>query len=290
MVLENHKFLLQDNLLNSIYGNLISTLISFVVILLVYLLYHVLVVRKIENARQKQKMHVRAFYVACVVFVFLMAHVWVDGFTHLLTILGLVSAGLVVSNKETIMNFTGWLVITWRGLFSEEDLIQVQQYKGYVKRIGILYFTVYEVSDLGGGITGRVIRVPNGLISTNPIINFSQASHLHEERFVLSVSSDNDFDYLKQHIKTIVDETVKEFYQEKNGASPDYVAKQNRQMAGRIRLGVKVSIQPKSNNLSSVELTARYFCFSQDAEKIQEQILLRFLKSLKTEKSIKLAP
>lgn len=278
-----------DNFLHNIYGNLFDTLVSLVVITFVYLLFYFFMIRKITNVRQKQKSRIRAFYVACVIFVFLMAHVWVNGFTHLITILGLVSAGLVVTNKETIMNFVGWLVITWRGLFSEEDLIQIQQYKGYVKRIGILYFTLYEVSDTSGNITGRVIRVPNGLTSNNALVNYSQTSHVLEQCFTLLVTRDNDFDYLKLTLKTVVDDLLAEFYKSQSEFTADYLSKSSKQLLSRIQLGVNISLQPKTDNLSSLELVTHYFCFSQDAEKIRERVLLAFLSVIKNDSKIKMA-
>ncbi|MCX7120848.1 MAG: mechanosensitive ion channel [Gammaproteobacteria bacterium] len=281
--------LFPDNFLHDIYGNLFDTIISLVVIALVYFLFYFFAIRKISNARQKQKSRIRAFYVACVVFVFVMAHVWVNGFTHLVAILGLVSAGLVVTNKETIMNFVGWLVITWRGLFSEEDLIQIQQYKGYVKRIGVLYFTLYEVSDTSGNITGRVIRVPNGLTSNNALVNYSQTSHVLEQRFTISVSPNNDFDYLKQTLKTVVDDLLAEFYKSQSEFTADYLSKSSKQLLSRIKLGVNVSLSSKTDNLSSLELLTRYFCFSQDADKIRERVLLAFLEVIKNDPKVKMA-
>lgn len=281
---------MQYAFLTNIYKNLFSTIIAFVVIALIYFLVNILFIRKITGKHQKQKMRVRSFYVASVIFLFLMAHVWVDGFTHLLAILGLVSAGLVVTNKEIIMNFVGWLVITWRGLFSEDDLIQIQQYKGYVQRIGILYITLYEVSELSSNVTGRIIRVPNGLVSNNALINFSQTSHLLEQRFAITVSSENNFAELEKKFKTVVEMELSEYYRDKREFSESYLSKkQGRQLTSRIRLGAKITVRQKGDGLSMVTLTACYFCFSEDAEKIHERILLALLKLTAEEKLIKLA-
>ena len=275
--------------LNSFYSNLISTAIIFLVIVLLYVIFNFFIVRKVRDVRQKQKFRVRAFYVACVIFIVFMERVWVEGFTHLLAVLGLVSAGLVVTNKETIMNFVGWLIITWRGLFSEEDLIQIQQYKGYVKRIGILYVMLYEVTDANGDISGRIIRVPNGLVSTNPIINFSQTSNLFEQYVTVLFSSDNDFMALKEKVKALVDAVLTETYKDRQEYSLDYLSKRSRQLPNRVRLTARVSLQPKADNLSTVQMTVRYYCFSRDAEKIQEAILLSLLKSIKGDPAVKLA-
>lgn len=275
--------------LNSFYSNLMSTAIIFLVIVLLYVIFNFFIVRKVRDVRQKQKFRVRAFYVACVIFIVFMERVWVEGFTHLLAVLGLVSAGLVVTNKETIMNFVGWLIITWRGLFSEEDLIQIQQYKGYVKRIGILYVMLYEVTDANGDISGRIIRVPNGLVSTNPIINFSQTSNLFEQYVTVLFSSDNDFMALKEKVKMLVDAVLMETYKDRQEYSLDYLSKRSRQLPNRVRLTARVSLQPKADNLSTVQMTVRYYCFSRDAEKIQEAILLSLLKSIKGDPVVKLA-
>ncbi|AHB99143.1 mechanosensitive ion channel [Francisella orientalis] len=39
--------------------------------------------------------------------------------------LRLVAAGLIIVNKETVMNLVGWIIINWRSLFSEGDYIQI---------------------------------------------------------------------------------------------------------------------------------------------------------------------
>lgn len=274
---------------NSVYQNLASTIISLIAMVIVYLLIEFTYIRQIESRRRKERVRIRVFYILGVIFIILMAHVWVNGFTHLITVLGLVSAGLVVTNKETIMNFVGWLVIMWRGLFSEEDLIQIQQYKGYVKRIGVFYVSLYEVADESGNVTGRVIRIPNGLTTNNAIINFSQSSHLLEQRFSLLVSGNNDFIFLKQQVKSIVENVLAEYYQNKREFSADYISRHNKELSARIRLGVSVLLQPKEDNLETVNVLMRYFCFSNDAEKIREKVLLAFLKVTKNDNTIQLA-
>lgn len=275
---------MHNNFLSSFYGNLWNSAISFAVILLIYGTVNFLVLRKIDELPKKKNFRIRSFYVVAVVFLFIMAHVWVNGFTHLLAVLGLVSAGLVVTNKEIIMNFVGWLVITWRGLFAEDDLIQIQQYKGYVKRIGILYITLYEVSDTSGNMTGRVIRVPNGLTANNALINFLQSPHLLVQQIAFDVSSDNDFDYVKEHVKECVENTLSAIFTDKK----DYLGKRDKVFFGRTRLGVKVLLAPKPDNLSVVQLLIRYYCSSREADGVREQVLLTLLKSVKGDQAIKL--
>jgi small-conductance mechanosensitive channel len=221
---------------------------------------------------------------------FFMERIWVEGFTHLVALLGLVSAALVVTNKETIMNFVGCLVITWRDLFIENDLIQIQNYKGYVKSIGVLYFSLAEVSDgVHGDITGRIIRVPNGLVSNNALINFSQTSHLLEQKFSVIITQDSDVESSIQFVEHLVNEVIARVYSGKKEYSREYLGRRNKNLLAKMNLHAKVSITLKVDKPSGVELTARYHCFSQDAESIQQAIWINFLKLVKKQDAFALS-
>lgn len=81
--------------------------------------------------------------------------------------LGLVAAGLVVTNKESIMNFAGFLIINWRGIFTEDDFIQIQNHIGCVESIQPFYFKLYETTSTNQKqATGRAIKIPNSLVIT----------------------------------------------------------------------------------------------------------------------------
>lgn len=281
---------MQKLLLTEIYSNLFSTAIAMVVITFSMLLVDFLVARKIESTRQKRRFRIRSFYLACFIFIFFMARIWVEGFTHLIAVLGLVSAALVVTNKETIMNFVGWLIINWRALFAEDDLIQIQQYKGYVKSFGVLYFSLFEVSDRrNGSITGRVIRVPNGLVANNALINFSQTSRLLEQAFSIVITPDSDIEYAMKYLTELVNEVITTFYKGKRKFSSEYLVKHHKHLATFIDLNAKVTIQPKQDKPNGVELATHYYCFSQDSEHIQQQIWLKFLTQIKADPLINLA-
>ena len=280
---------MQTALLHEIYGNVLNTFIALIVVLITCLSVNFIVARKKENIKQKRKFRIRSFYVACFIFIFLMARIWVEGFTHLLAVLGLVSAALVITNKETIMNFVGWLIINWRNLFAEDDLIQIQDYKGYVKAFGVLYFTLSEVSEgVNGNITGRVIRIPNGLVVSHVLVNFSQTSHLLEQIFTIIITHDSDVRHAISFLTELVDCVISEYYQDKKEFSVDYLKKHNRHLSTQIHLGAKVSIKPRLTSPGGIELITRYYCFWKDAEKLQQRIWLSLLDAIKHEQQLKL--
>lgn len=276
--------------LHEIYGNIISTVITMFILGLIFLIIDFLFARKIDNNRKRRQFRIRSFYLTCFIFIFLLARIWVEGFTHFLAILGLVSAALVISNKETIMNFVGWLVINWRGLFSEDDFIQIQHYKGYVKSFGLLYFTLAEISDRGNGnVTGRLIRIPNGLVANNALINFSQNSHLLEQVFTTIISQECDPDYSINLLTMIVSDVVSSFYKNTTEYSMEYIKRNHKYLSDKIKLDVKVLFHVKLSKPTGFELSAHYYCFPEDAEKIQQSIALMLLKKAKDDDKIKLS-
>jgi len=280
---------MQNILMHEIYGNVISTVIALAAILLTSLFVVFFSTRNIDSRRRKRRFRVRTFYVASGIFLFLLARIWVEGFTHLLAVLGLVSAALVVTNKESIMNFVGWLIITWRGLFSEDDLIQIQQYSGYVVSMGMLYFTLAEVSSgVSHEVTGRVIRVPNGLVANNALINFSQTAHLLEQVFDIIIARDSDHEFAMRFLEDIINSQIKPCYKDRKEYSLEFLRKQHKEVADRMSLDVKVTLQPVLDKSLEIHLLAKYYCFSSDAEKLQQAIWKKFLSAAKDEPAIKL--
>ncbi|WP_235826851.1 mechanosensitive ion channel [Facilibium subflavum] len=108
---------------NQLFFQGVNTFVSAIAIALLAGIVFLLLKRKVTSKKQMRKIRSRVIYVAIVIFLLALIRIWIDGFSHLFTMLSLVAAGLVITNKENIMNFTGWTIINWRGLFSEGDAI-----------------------------------------------------------------------------------------------------------------------------------------------------------------------
>ncbi|MBF0239329.1 MAG: mechanosensitive ion channel family protein [SAR324 cluster bacterium] len=114
------------------------------------------------------------FYLITFFLIILLGKLWLGGLQPISTFLGITAAALVISQKETLTNFMGWIFIQWRHLFSIGDRIEIVNNKGDVVDIGIFYFTLMEV---GGWIqaeqsSGRLIKIPNSLVLNQPIANY----------------------------------------------------------------------------------------------------------------------
>lgn len=274
---------------SAIFLNVLSTLIAAAVLLMLFFIINAILTRKVEDIHKAQRIKTRLFYIIIVVFILALARIWVEGFTQLVAVLGLVSAALVITNKEVIMNFTGWLIIIWRALFSEEDLIEIQQYKGYVQNIRVLYFTLLEIEKGSNNIiTGRVIRIPNGLVINNAVINFSPA-HLLEQHFTVLFDRKTDLTLAKSMLQEIVDTTLRDFYREKREYTKTFLERRSRTVASMIHLQSVVTTKVKYDVPAGTLLTARYYCYANDQESIEEQMWEKLFKCLKNSSQVKLA-
>jgi small-conductance mechanosensitive channel len=158
---------------------LINSLFLTLFFIASYIAIQVAILRKIKNKKTLNLVNVRLRYFLIAIFMICFIKIWVDGFIQILAFIGFLSAAITITQKDNLMNLIGWLIINWRGLFHEEDYIKISNYIGYVKSIGILYFTLIEANnDFPGASTGRVIKLPNGMVARNPVTNFSQENYV----------------------------------------------------------------------------------------------------------------
>ncbi|MFZ9035387.1 MAG: mechanosensitive ion channel domain-containing protein [Francisellaceae bacterium] len=157
-----------------LYQHIFNTTILLVLFLLFFIAFRIFSHYRYDDVKRRKIIRLRFRYVLIIIFLILLIRVWVDGLTNIFTMLSLVAAGLVVTNKESIMNLIGYMVIQWRNVFAEGDYIEIASKSGYVIKTGPFYFSLSEIDPKKNIKLGKVIRVPNGLIINSIIINYSQ--------------------------------------------------------------------------------------------------------------------
>ena len=131
-----------------------------------------------------------------------------------------------------------------------------------------------------------MIRIPNGLVANNALINFSQNSQLLEQHFSIVFTRDSNVDDSIKLVCSTVDNIITRFYANRKEFSMLYLGKKNKHLVNRINLAANVSVHPKSDAPAGVELTVYYYCFIQDADKIQQTIWVELLDNLKANSTI----
>ena len=134
-----------------------------------------------------------AYITLIITTVFLIA-IWVDGLSQIGTFLGLVSAGVAIALKDLLVDFAGWLMLITKPPFEVGDRIQIGPHSGDVVDTSILHFHLLEIGNWvdSDQSTGRLIRIPNSKILTDPIANYTSEFPFlwHEIPVVVTFESD----------------------------------------------------------------------------------------------------
>lgn len=134
-------------------------------------------------------------YSAVVVAGIALTWIWLDAFNNLATYIGIVSAGIAISLSDLLKNIVGWAFILIRRPFKIGDRIEVGGQKGDVVDVRLFRFTMMEV---GGHMvaadqsTGRLLHIPNGIVFTQPIANYTEGFEYvwHELEVLVTFESD----------------------------------------------------------------------------------------------------
>lgn len=279
------KFFTQE-----IFSHLLKTGIVLVVMLLIYVGIYAIFGRKITQEKSKERFRVRLLYVVFILFLFMVTKIWVDGFSNLFYGISLVSAGLVVTNKESIMNFVGAMIIRWRGLFVEGDYIQIDKYSGFVHELGVMYFKLFEVSETSiRRSSGRMVKIPNGLIINNPVINYSLQNNVIEYKQSWIVTADSDIDLAKELIAHHARSVVYQFYEQNDHYNRRAMRRNCRRLARLIDLEVHVKTQMHFDKPAGVELIVSYYCFPHDKDLLDEAVRLNVLRAIRKNDQVQLS-
>jgi small-conductance mechanosensitive channel len=138
--------------------------------------------KNIENIYIINKiLNILNFSVAVLIIMFF----YIDNATYLVTILGFASAGIAIAMKDWFMNIFGWFAILVTGNFKVGDRIKVTLQNGNVEIIGdvvditmtriIIHEDVTLTTYSKNRRAGRIVFVPNNVIFTNPIFNYTHS-------------------------------------------------------------------------------------------------------------------
>ncbi len=152
-----------------------SILIIFILGLLRAIILRI-VWRRTEIVQSRYRWQKGATYTAVIIGFFLIMRVWFAGIQSLATYLGLVSAGIAIALKDLVSSFAGWIFLLWRRPFAVGDRIQIGHHRGDVIDIRVFKFSLMEIGNWVDAeqSTGRIIHVPNSMIFTDVMANYSQ--------------------------------------------------------------------------------------------------------------------
>jgi len=168
-----------------------------VVLLLTMTRWLVLVVvhRRIEDSTIWYRTRKLLSYVITLVGAVVLAAIWLEGAgSGLATYIGFLTAGIAIALSDVLKNLAGWAFILLRRQFRVGDRIEITGHRGDVVDIRAFRFTLMEVGNRNDAeqATGRLLHVPNGLVFTEVLANFTSGFEYiwHEIPVLITFESD----------------------------------------------------------------------------------------------------
>lgn len=212
--------------------------------------------RRVADLDRRYSLQKALDYTALAVGLLGIVRIWSAGLQSLATFFGLLSAGIAIALKDPLANLAGWLYILWRRPFDVGDRIEISGIAGDVIDRRFFQFSLLEIGNWvdADQSTGRIIHVPNGIVFTAPVFNYTQSFPFvwHEITFTLTFES--DWQAAKAALLEIITRLTADFMPEiekaARRASQKYLFK-----SGAITPIVYTRVGE-----SGIELTARFLC------------------------------
>lgn len=115
------------------------------------------------------------------------------------TVLGTCGAAVALALKDSLSNFAGGILIIINKPFSRGDYIEVGGVSGKVQEIDLMSSKLVTLDN-------KVITIPNGLLSTDTVINYSEQTTRRVD-CVFGVGYDSDIPQVKAIIAKVIEES-----------------------------------------------------------------------------------
>ncbi|GAB4533956.1 MAG: mechanosensitive ion channel [Anaerolineales bacterium] len=216
---------------------------------------HVLT-RRVADLERRYSLQKALEYTALGLGLLGIVRIWSEGLQSLATFFGLLSAGVAIALKDPLANLAGRVYILWRRPFDVGDRIEIGGVAGDVSDKHFFQFSLLEIGNWvdADQSTGRIVHVPNGIVFTAPVINYTQSFPFvwHEIAFTLTFES--DWQAAKTALLEIITRLTAPYMPEiekaARRASQKYLFK-----SGTITPIVYTRVAE-----SGIELTARFLC------------------------------
>ena len=237
-------------------GKIFASLVTILVLWLVRELVLRALIDRFKDARTRYQWRKTSAYVFFFTGALIIWPIWIEGFSSVATYLGLLSAGLAVALKDPIKDLIGLAFIMWRRSFEVGYRIQIGEYAGDVIDQRIFKFSLMEIGNWvdADQSTGRLLHIPNGMVFTQVLANYTKASDYIWNEIPVLVTFESDWQKAKQILSAIAED-----HSEKSVAS----AEQSFRKAGSrymLQYGALTSTVYTTVRESGVLLTVRYLC------------------------------
>jgi small-conductance mechanosensitive channel len=150
---------------------------------------------RVDDPRTRYQWTKVTSYIVSTVGLLTVGAVWLSGLRSIGTFLGLLSAGLAIALKDVVADLAAWLFIVFRRPFEVGDRIQIGPNAGDVVDLTLFQFTILEIGNWveADQSTGRIIHVPNALVFTQPLANYTAEFQYIWNEIGITVTFESDW-------------------------------------------------------------------------------------------------
>jgi len=161
--------------------------------------------RRVADPHDRYRWHKGTTYAMVVLGAVFIARIWLVDFGGLATYFGLLSAGLAIALKDPLANLAAWIFILWRRPFDVGDRVQLDDHAGDVVDIRLFQFTLLEIGHWveADQTTGRLIHLPNALLFTTPVANYTRGFQSIWTELPVTVTFESDWRKAKSLLQEI---------------------------------------------------------------------------------------
>ena len=226
-----------------------------------------------------------ATYVTTIVAVITLAFIWFDAFNELPTYLGLVSAGIAIALSDLLKNMAGWIYIVVRRPLWLGDRVEVDGTRGDVVDVRLFRFTLMEIGEWvhADQSTGRLVHVPNGLLFTKPMANYTEGFEYIWNEVPVTITFESNW----EKAKAIILEEIEAVSVDVSSKASDGLRETARDY--QIKIGKLTPIVYLSVEESGVRLTGRFLVSARKRRGVEERVWEGILRGFGDARDIELA-
>lgn len=263
-------------------SGILWTVIALVAVLVLRHVFRRVIAANVEDAYRANKV---VNYVATFIFLITATFIWVDAFDQLGTYLGLVSAGIAIALADLLKNMAGWAYILTRRPLNVGDRIEVNKVKGDVVDVRLFRFSLMEVEGWVGAeqSTGRLVHVPNGVVFTTEVANYTEGFGYIWHEIPVLVTFESDWKLAEQVMLEILESEAPDI-EGPAGATIRATARRYSIRVGTLTPTVYLTVKE-----SGVQLTARFLVEARTRRGREDRIWRSILEAFAEQPTIDLA-
>jgi len=151
-----------------------------------------------------------------VVIAAILLRIWVPNPQALLVAYGVIGAGLAVALQDVVKNLAGSITIFLSGMYKVGNRIEINDTMGDVIDIGLFNTTLLEVREWlnADQATGRITSVPNGVVLTRPVQNFTKLHKYLWDELSIVITGESNWSEAMRLMGEIGEQHTEEFIEE----------------------------------------------------------------------------